>query len=416
MFRRTSILTLVLTTMGASLLFAQVAPTLKELRVEKAFVKELIVHGNFPNAFKVTAIDTADQPLAGVTVKGFVQTGDAQLYTTSAPDQTATAVTDAAGVATFSLATRTKTEAVILFIPKVGATDLPEKTRLFNLSASSGLATSLGSKRSYLQLFIGQTFKNAYEPVDVDEDPATAPETRNIGFTNGGPLIRLTFNTMWRDQNLSKPGDKKLLRSYKRGLWNTDANLEFSRFPFGDEVTEENKAGVDDAFSGSLGLSWQPNRWASYDERTEDDRRNDPLPFDAYRFGLFSKAGITTRLTPEADGNNSIYRFQVGLRFTHSRSKVSNAIAEDTNREPIRFVEASYGRFSEWGGQAGGANRLVIDAGLRITALGNEVFPVYVGGHINSGPGEDDLRLFLGVLMKLDVLGKLVQNVAPPPE
>jgi hypothetical protein len=58
----------------------------------------------------------------------------------------------------------------------------------------------------------------------------------------------------------------------------------------------------------------------------------------------------------------------------------------------------------------------VIDAGLRIDALSNEVFPIYVGGHLNTGPGEDDLRLFLGMLVKLDLLGRLVQGVVPAPQ
>jgi hypothetical protein len=459
MFKRTFILTLAMTTLGASLLFAQVA--LKEIKVEKAFVKEVIVHGNFPDAFKVTAIDTAGNPLPAVTIKGFVQSGDAQLYTNQVPAQTATAATDTAGVAKFSLATRNQTDAVILFIPQVGGNDVSAATKTFNLSASSGLATSLGSKRSYLQLFVGQTFKNAYEKVaiDTDSNPETEEfESRNVGFANAGPIIRLTFNTMWAKQKLSRrartggqakttttvettrittvtpadgstpqvtttkglttfgtPPDDNRQHSWRHGLFHTDANLEFSRFPFGDDITEENKAGVDDAFSGTLGLTWEPNRLSSYDERTADDRKSDKHQFDAYRFAVFSKTGLTTRLTREADGNNSIYRIQAGIRFTHSRSDQPNQVSEDRNHEPIRFVEASYGRFSEWG-KDHGANRLVIDAGLRINALSNEVFPVYVGGHFNTGPGEDDLRIFLGVLMKLDLLGRLVQSVAPSPE
>ena len=313
-------------------------------------------------------------------------------------------------------------------------------------TATPSFVTSLGSRKSYLQIFLGQTFKNTYD----GEDPEGSNEFKNVGFGNGGQLVRLTFNTMWRLQGHSCTESTDCTRNrdnrFRNGLFHTDAHLEFSKFPFGLNTEEEGDGddsgtgddtgddtgtgdgtgttagtdrGLENAFTGSLGLTWEPNRWTSYDKRDDMDLiPGDDAPYDAYRFGLFTKMGATTRAKSEPGGNTSINRIQFGLRFTHTRSKFSRPSAEERNEVPIRFVEMSFARFSDWG--AGptandGAPRLVFDAGLRITALSNEVFPIYVGAHFNTGPGEDDLRVFVGMLIKLDLLGRLVQGIAGPP-
>ena len=420
-------------------------------------LQTLDVHGNFPNAITITA-KIGNDPAAKRKIVAAMREGDALLYAANKPTgPTIELETNDAGVVPVSILTNKSTTVVVQLTPF----DLTDKTKplvdsveIVTLSVTPPFVTSLGSKRSYAQLFLGQTFTNNYDSTG-----------KNIGFGNGGPIIRLTFDTMWSRQR--PPGtietgttttttetktkttriiptgqttitetdttsksastapvttrttwpkpEANPAHSMRYGLWHTDANLEFSKFPFGPDAAateDENKKGLDDAFSGSFGLTWQPNRFASYDAReaTERTEKFDDQPYDAYRFAFFSKAGVTTRSSQEKSGNTSINRIQFGVRFTHGRSSRSGPVAEDRNEVPIRFVEISYGKFSEWAGEDDQRGRVVIDAGLRITALSNLVFPVYVGTHLNTGPGPDDLRIFLGMLVKLDMLGKLVQG------
>lgn len=383
-------------------------------------VKTLDVHANIVDAIKITAT-RGGVPVPNLTINASVRDGDASVYSGAVIGPSVPVVTDAAGVATVSIMTNESEKVVIQLTPTDPADatlQLVDSIEIVPLTVTPPFVTSLGSKRSYVQLFLGQTFTNNYDKTT----------RKNTGFGNGGPIIRLTFDTMWRWQpqdaiaansstTTTPEPETPLSNSLRHGLFHTDANLEFSKFPFGPDaqtIGTENQKGLDDAFSGSLGLTWQPNGFASYDARDQGDltEKFDNQPYDAYRFAIFSKAGVTTRSSvEEASRNNSINRIQVGLRFTHGRSSRSGPIGEDRNEVPIRFVEASVAKFSEWGGKKEQTTRLVIDAGLRITALSNLVFPVYVGTHLNTGPGPDDLRVFLGMLIKLDMLGKLVQGV-----
>jgi hypothetical protein len=383
----------------------------------------LTVHANARDAVKVTVTATRDDapvPVAKARVRASVAQGDADLSfdgKTGAKDIVGETGDD--GVVKFDVLTNEDPTIKIRFVPldKDGEADA-DQVELLDVGGSA-FATSLGSRRSYLQLFLGQTFSNAYDSADPDK----TNEHKGIGFKNSGPIIRLTLDTMWPHQCEKKCDRDADLKSMWHGLAHTDANLEFSRFPFGKDATtieQENATnGVENAFSGSLGLTWQPNRFASFDDRDPHDLSpQDPDPYDAYRFGLFAKMGVTSRAKSEPSGNNSINRIQFGLRFTHSRSKSSNAIDERWNEVPIRFVELSVARFSDWGdfpNHSDGAPRLVLDAGLRITALSNEIFPVYVGGHLNTGPGPDDLRVFIGMLVRLDFLGRIAQGLVKSP-
>jgi hypothetical protein len=387
----------------------------------------LTVHGNFPDAIKVTVKTKEATPrvVPDLNIRGTIRKGEgAQLYSATKKGDAVVIKTNSAGVASFGILTGGEPDVTVQITPLSAdeKTEFASVVEIETLSGKPQFVTSLGSKRSYLQLFMGQTFSMNYQP-----DPtSTQGENNNTGFSDAGPVIRLTFDTMWKRQK------ENMEHSIRHGLWHTDANIEFSRFPFGEDEADAvdpndpidpdvqtNQVGLKNAFSATLGLTWQPNRFASYDARDPDELLpEDPQPFDAYRWGLFGKMGVTTRAKSEPGGNTSINRIQFGIRFTHGRSDHSNPIDEDRNEVPIRFVEISYGRFSDWGSghtRQDSASRLVIDGGLRITALSNEVFPVYVGAHVNSGPGEDDLRLFLGVLVKLDVLGRLVQGGVPAP-
>jgi hypothetical protein len=420
--------------------------------------KPLLIQSNYPDIVKITAMKD-DAPRADLKLRVTVKEGDAQLYTGDDPPAGAvTITTDAKGVATASLVTNAKSDVVLQVTPiDAEGKVLADSIALFTVTGEPIFVTSLLSNRSYLQLFFGQTFTNNY--VDDLSPEDTQGENVSTGFGNAGPIVRLTFDTMWprnkftkaeraattidtastttrevasTTTTITKDGTKTVTstdttksaqppfdnrgHSMRHGLWHTDAYLEFSRFPFGPNAeaigqeNAQNTLGLKDAFSGSLGLTYQPNRFASYDSRLNLTLpAQDNQPYDAYRFGFFSKMGVTTRAKSEPGGNTSVNRIQFGIRFTHARSSYARPELEERNEIPIRFVEMSYARFSEWGRQDS-ASRLVIDAGLRITALSNAVFPVYVGGHLNMGPGEDDLRLFVGMLVKLDALGRLVQG------
>lgn len=438
----------------------------------------LMVRSSAADALLVTVTDESGEvPQKDVPIRAEVIGRKARLFSDGvAVGPGITVRTDAAGIARFSILTDDVTNFDVRITPLTdGGVPVDDELRIVHFSGTAAHVSSLGSKRAYLQLFMGQTFNNEYDS-----------SGNNSGFKNAGPVIRLTFDTMWPRQRprpetvhparldcsgIQDPEDKlaceerqqraggplpdctkgdanqqadcrkrreRAIRqgwerdpahSLRYGLWHTDASFEFSRFPFGEDAGTPETLGVplqepgngedDDAtplglrnaFSGSLGLTWQPNRFASYDHRDANDLHEmDPQRFDAYRWGLFGKAGVTTRPQSEThSANNSINRIQFGVRFTHSRSNVAGPVEEDRNEIPIRFVEISYGRFSEWAG-LDSRNRVVIDAGLRITALSNQIFPVYAGMHLNTGPGPDDLRVFIGTLVKLDKLGALVQG------
>jgi hypothetical protein len=217
------------------------------------------------------------------------------------------------------------------------------------------------------------------------------------------------------------------LHAWRDGAWHTDLNVEFTKFPFGvDPPKKDPPAGnasqtpskvngpLENTFSGAVGATWQPNRWSHYDQRDPDVlRKFDDAKYDAYHYELFSKLGVTTRADKNTSGDEVIDRFQFGTRFTHRRSYQPDASLEDRNLEPIRFIEISGALYSNWQGKHG-VPRVIIDGGLRLGALSNDVFPVYIGAHLNTGPGPDDLRVFLGVLMKLDKLANLVRNAGIP--
>lgn len=354
-------------------------------------------------------------------VRARVMSGDGLLYAEDAtPAATIETKTKRDNAFHISVLTNASTEIPIQVVPFQGtdtaATAIIDAATPVSLSSTPSVLSSLGSKASYLQLFVGTTFTNNYDE-----------QGKNTGFGSGGQIIRLTFDTLW-------PGSRR--KVFTSSNFHTNLDAEFSKFPFGDALsptaavgavvptdtpatdttaTTQNGKGLANAFTGSVGFTWQPNWWGRHDSRdAEDMQPGDNDPFDAYRWGIFGKAGVTTRAErAEFSHNSTIDRIQYGFRFTHSRSRVASPELEDRNVEPLRFIEISFARFSSFE-QRQHASRLVIDGGLRLTALGNNVFPVYAGIHLNSGPGPDDLRVFLGVLMKLDKLAGLINKASEP--
>ena len=418
---------------------------------------QLRANANQINAITITA-KAGDKPKAGIKIRGTSDSDVVLLYIDkpipgsdkNGPSQTVEATTDDSGVAKFSILTKSdhppKTQIRLIPLTGAGNSDDGGNVQVLTLTTLSTHEQSLGSKLSYLQLFTGTTFTNNYDTAG-----------NNTGFGNGGPIIRLTFDTMWKHQRAfsprsaqpicacrlcSEPQKKEAqcfssekvpnVHAFADGAWHTDLNVEFTKFPFAltpqdtqqlsrsagrpaltprklDNGEQQTTNGpLENAFSGTVGATWQPNRWSHYDER--EGVAEDEPHYDAYRWEAFSKAGVTTRAQQStASHNQSIDRIQIGFRFTHRRSYKPDAASENRNLEPIRFIEISLAGFSNWQGQEH-ARRVVIDGGLRLGALSNDVFPVYLGAHLNTGPGPDDLRVFIGVLMKLDKLANLVKN------
>jgi len=370
----------------------------------------LAANGNFVDAVTVKTTTNVDH------IDVSVKSGNAQLYLGTAGTLIGEApgkkisIKPESGISKISIITREDTSVPLQVTPFDSTAAIVEEIKTTNLLGGPATLDSLGSKLSYLQLFVGTTFTNNY-----------GADNKSTGFGNSGQLIRLTFDTMW-------PRHRKL-KSFGDGFWHTETNLEFSKFPFGISPSDSsashlnssptataddstaNQKGLENAFSGSVGLTWEPNRWALYDKRDANDvREGDNFPYDAYRLALFGRAGVTTRSErAQFSHSTSIDRFGIGMRFTHKRSQAAKAKNEDRNVEPIRFIEISLQRFSQFDIKHD-TTRIVIDGGLRLAAFGNDVFPIYLGGHLNTGPGADDLRVFIGVLMKLDKLGALVKQ------
>jgi hypothetical protein len=282
---------------------------------------------------------------------------------------------------------------------------------------------------------MGQTFANNYDDAG-----------KNTGFGNAGQLVQLTFDTMWKHprtrwippcprqpatvtndamssavspanpktQDVQVTGECNPPTPLRQdGLLHTELNMAFTKFPFGSATTATGAAPLENAFTGTLGLIWQPDSWASYSNTS----REAGLPYDAVRWGIFSRAGFTTRAQKTDTGDAAIGRGQIGFRFTHHHSQASNGSEEVVNYIPIRFVEVSYGWFEQFQGakthQA--HRRLVIDGGIRLVPLSNKVIPFYAGVHANLGKGPDDVRVFAGFLFKLDKIAELMSGAAATP-
>lgn len=366
----------------------------------------------YPDALIVTALTNDDPPLpaANQNVKvRVVGNRDARLFLKEGDGRTreVTTATDAAGKAVVSIETGKDLEVEFLVIPlDKDGNEIHVGEQAVELT---GLRTfdTFHSRRLFTEVFTGATFTN-----DYDE------EGESTGFNQAGPLIRVTFDTLWYNQKL--PRGRGLIQG---SLLHSGVDMEVSSFPFGDEeeTGEEPEAegevppsdppenapkGLENAFSGTLFAVWQPDRWASY---TPTSLR-DGIPTDALRFGVFTKIGVTTRPQAKAgNGDTSFHRMQLGLRFTHHQTEATTAGSEQDNIVPIRFVEVSFGRFEEFAGERE-ANRMVLDAGFRLPGAGSNAIPFYAGIHMNFGRGPDDIRVFAGFLFKINELATMFQR------
>jgi hypothetical protein len=364
----------------------------------------------YPKAIVITAKGKDDLPAASQRMKvSIIGASDARLFTDATPARGSTVEvkTDEAGVAGVSVETGENLDVELRVDPldsEGNEVVIGEQTVKL-----SGLRTfdTFHSRRLYTELFMGGTFTNDYDA-----------DGKSTGFNKTAPLVRATFDTLWyhrvpcqarrRHKCDPEPPAGTLVPG---SLWHTGVDMEVSSFPFGsgnpqkDPDTGETTPGpkgLDNAFSGTLFAVYQPDRWASYTQTSELNG----FPTDALRLGIFGKLGMTTRPTLADNGDSSFWRGQIGLRFTHHQTKVNQPYNEQDNIVPIRFIEISYGRFEQFGDERN-ANRIVIDAGIRLPGLGSNQIPFYAGIHLNGGRGVDDLRIFAGFLFKINELATL---------
>jgi hypothetical protein len=375
--------------------------------------KEFAPKSVYNNAITVKALDNAgksavDAPFQVVVITGDARVSDGDKVGSSLPSMK----TGNDGTKSFSILTGERPDFEINVIPLVNNAPQVGKTIPIQLTVGPRYEDALSSNRAYAQLFMGQTFANNYD----DSGNST-------GFGSTGQQIAITFDTMWkRPSTLWTPVVPPSVPPpvTHPGLFHTELYMAFNQFPFGTAAkpatpatggnsgtpaTDAKPAPLENAFTGSLGIIWQPDKWASYSNTSRDEK----LKFDAVRWGIFSRAGFTTRGKKVENGDSAIGRFQVGIRFTHHHTTVDTAAKEAVNYIPVRFVELSYAYYEQFQGVKN-HSMLIVDGGIRLTPVSNNVIPFYAGFHAAVGPGPDDIRVVAGFLFKLDKLAELIKS------
>jgi hypothetical protein len=390
------------------------------------------------------AAGAAPTPVANQKLKVRVVGSDA-LIVVSGQNKTDTPVTTGAdGKATVTLLTQTQPSATLDIVP-LGANDVPmdDRRRQFKLDQEVlEFEESLFSRRVFTELFIGSTFTNDYVETETGTPPVKT--TKSVGFSDAAPTARVSFDTIWpgkvtdeerdgtsktEDATVGKAKKPKgdvtdkrkptvTANMFRGSLLHSGINMQFASFPFGKGLGKDpnKEKGFDDAFTGSLYVLWQPN-YGIFRSYTPTSTRPDK-PFDAMRIGILALGGMTTRATVDRDGDTAIRRTQLGFKFTHHQTKKGKPDLDQENTVPIRFIEVTWGHFEQYGTTLDGkprkgANRLMIDAGVRLPGMGSNLIPFYAGIHFNGGPGADDLRIFAGFLFKVNEIAHAFQKANP---
>jgi hypothetical protein len=349
---------------------------------------------------------------------------DAVIVEGTAQKTDTTVKTGPDGKATVSLLTQAQASATLDIVPlnTVDGKDVPMDglRRQFTLDQEElGFEDSLFSRRVFTEVFLGSTFTNDYKTTTEGTPPVTT--TKSTGFSEAAPTARVTFDTIWpgnvteddETTNRTKPLQANMFRG---SLVHSGINMQFASFPFGKGLGKDpdKEKGFDDAFTGSLYVLWQPN-YGIFRSYTRSSTRPG-VRFDAMRIGILALAGMTTRARPDRDGDTTIRRTQLGFKFTHHQTKKGTPELDQENTVPIRFIEITWGHFEQYGLTADGkdprkgANRLMIDAGVRLPGMGGNLVPFYAGIHFNGGPGADDLRIFAGFLFKVNEIARAFQR------
>ena len=152
-----------------------------------------------------------------------------------------------------------------------------------------------------------------------------------------------------------------------------------------------------------------PWRWATHYSETSRNRRPE-LRFDTLRVGFVARFGLMSRDVKRPEDGDSDLRFlRAGLLVTHHQTHAAGPEDDNVDVFPMRYVEISYGRYEQIFDQHD-AHRLVVEAGLRLPGIGNDAIPFYAGLYANAGRGQDDLRVFAGLLFHVNKLVELFQR------
>lgn len=262
-----------------------------------------------------------------------------------------------------------------------------------------GYRDSIFSKRTAVDLLLGSTFNTQY-----------AADGSSEGFSDATPVAQLAFDTLW------------FLGREKKHRWHTGLEMTLGSFPTvttdpeptGDVTKEDSKMFLDyaDSFSGDIRLVKEIG--PSYKTGESHDTE---LPNDAINWSFNATAGFITRDQQSASGDTAVGRYSAGFGFSNHHTEATSAEFDVVNRRPIRFFRANVAYYEEYPSgilegepfNRQGAWRGVIDAGMRIKGIGNKTIPFYTGIHANVGQGSDDVRIFAGLLFKIDQIPRLFQ-------
>jgi len=321
----------------------------------------------------------AAAPLANQKLRVRVVGSDALIVDTATNTTVADVTTGTAGTVKVSLLTQEQPSATLDIVPlDANGVPLDALRRQFTLDQEElQFEQSLFSRRVFTEIFLGSTFTNDY---DINTK-------KSIGFSEAAPAARVTFDTIWpgnaRENNGTEPVTNAGTANMFRGsLLHSGVNMQFASFPFGRGLGEdpEKEKGFDEAFTGSLYVLWQPN-YGLFRSYTPTSTRPG-VRFDAMRIGLLGLVGMTTRATVDTDGDTTIRRTQLGFKFTHHQTNNGRPELDQDNTVPIRFIEITWGHFEQYGTTLEGkprkgADRLIIDAGVRLPGMGGNLAPRY---------------------------------------
>jgi hypothetical protein len=344
----------------------------------------------YPEGVEVT-VEEGEDPISGAEVT-VASLDSPVVFHVPGPDGGSKAATKEDGTAVFIVDTRGVPAAnpapafALQITVRVGESTI---TGVRTALLGSGFESSFLSDRVSSEVFLGASLARSY-----DENG------KSSGFDESSFVGRLRVDTLWTQKSKS--------------AFHTGIELQFSSFPTtekgGPPETPTSITSYADTFSGSLVFIYQPPwKWATHYSETSRNRRPE-LRHDALRVGAVLRAGLASRDAKRApDGDTDLRFLRAGFIMTHHQTHASSPEEDDVNVFPMRYVEVSYARFEQIFDQRD-ADRLVVEAGLRLPGIGNDAIPFYAGLYVNAGEGQDDIRVFAGLLFHVNKLVELFRK------
>jgi hypothetical protein len=273
--------------------------------------------------------------------------------------------------------------------PATGKKDAAIGEARAQAALGSPFRQDFGSSRVSSEVFLGMSIAQSYDDTGKSE-----------GFKENSAVGRFRVDSLYGMN--------------KEWKFHTGLEIQFASFPTtkekpaqadpdNPEATPQTITDFADTYTGSLVLLLQPGLpFARYSGTSTDPDK----PNDAFRHGFIMKIGASSRNSRTASGDNTIMHARLGYYFSHHQTMAREAVLDNVNVFPMRFVEVSYGYYEEIFDKHS-ANRLIVEAGLRLPRLGNQNVPFYAGLYLNAGEGQDDFRVYAGLLFHLDQIPKV---------